>query len=232
MVALLVGAVVSGYRMRPSDRPCPSVKFIIKDRAERLYLTEQELNSLLQSENLYPVGKVLDEGVLYHIEKTVKSHPMVRTAECYVTVRDEVRIRITQRVPLLRVQTAAGETYLIDTDRRVMQARASVKDEVPVVTGTVGVKMAASQMADFAEWLQNNDYWRNAIHHVRVQSPQMIYVYLRGENRPRIVLGGMNRYEQKLAKLRIFLEKGGEATQGKQYTELDLRFKGQVIGRQ
>jgi len=29
----------------------------------------------------------------------------------------------------------------------------------------------------------------------------------------------------------VFIENGAEATQDKNYTELDLRFKGQVIGR-
>ena len=54
---------------------------------------------------------------------------------------------------------------------------------------------------------------------------------MRGENQPRAVLGNMSRYEQKLAKLRTFLEKSPEEVQAKQYAELDLRFRGQVIGR-
>ena len=58
----------------------------------------------------------------------------------------------------------------------------------------------------------------------------MVYIYLKGEQ-PRIVMGNMRGYEKKLAKLRVFFEKGAEAIQDKNYTELDLRFKGQVIGR-
>jgi len=53
-----------------------------------------------------------------------------------------------------------------------------------------------------------------------------------GEMRPeRVVLGSMKDYENKLNKLRVFLENGADATRDKHYTELDLRFKGQVIGR-
>jgi hypothetical protein len=85
-------------------------------------------------------------------------------------------------------------------------------------------------MADFARWLQKNKYWRERIESVRVQTPQMIYLNLKGQQ-PRVVLGSMRHYERKLKKLRTFLEEGQEATAEKEYKEWDVRFKGQVIGR-
>ena len=227
---LLIAAVLMGYRMRPTATTCPALEYIIEDQKERMYLTPAELDALLRAEKIYPVGRTLDIGLLHRIEKTVLQHPMVRTAECYRTPRNEVRIRITQRVPLLMV-AIPNEAYFVDTDRKAMPVRASVKDQVLVVTGAVGAQMASQTMADFAIWLQDNSYWRTRIHHLHVRNPQMVYIYLRGENQPRVVLGNMKRYEQKLTKLRTFFEKGAEATKDKNYQELDLRFKGQVIGR-
>ena len=69
--ALLLAAVMWGYRMRPTDGVCASMAFIIEDRAERLYVTEGELTSLLQAEGLYPVGRKLDIVSLHRIEKTI-----------------------------------------------------------------------------------------------------------------------------------------------------------------
>ena len=125
MAGLLIAAVVSGYMMTPKGEACTALSYRIEDKAERSYLTEVELTQLLRANDLYPVGRTLAPAELHRIEKTIAHHPMVRTAECYVTPRNEVRIRLTQRVPLLRVQTAV-ETYFIDTDRRVMQARPEV----------------------------------------------------------------------------------------------------------
>lgn len=230
VAAILVTAVVLGYRMRPEATPCRALTYIIEDRNERLYLTEAELTQLLQTENIYPVGRHLDLGMMHRIEQAVGHHPMVRTAECYTTPRSEMRVRLTQRVPLLKVQMP-GNTYFIDTDRKVMPVRNAVQDSVMLVTGAVGVQFAANQLADFASWLQDNTYWRSKVHHVYVQSPQMVYVYLKGSNAPRVLIGSMRNYENKLAKLRTFLEKGAEATKDKNYTELDVRFRGQVIGR-
>jgi cell division protein FtsQ len=225
---LLIAAVVWGYKMRPYDAACSSISFDIRDKNERLYVTESELRQMLIKQELDPVGQPIDRVSLHRIEKAVLGHPMVRTAECYLTPLNEIKVRLTQRVPLLRVQTA-GEVYLIDTDRRVMQARAVVRDSVPVVTGTIGVHMASNQMADFAMWLQKNPYWQQRIRYIQVQNPQMVYLYLR--HQPRVVLGSMRDYERKLKKMRTFLDNSAEIIKDKNYTEYDVRFKGQVIGR-
>ena len=230
VAAMLIGAVVFGYQMRPSDAPCKAIEYTIVDRSKRMYVTEAELNALLQKENLYPVGQLIDRGRLHRIEQTILHHPMVRTAECYTTPLGVIHVRLSQRVPLVRVQIP-GDAYFIDTDRHVMPVRAAVKDSVLVATGAVGPQIASRQIADFAEWLQEDPYWKARIHHLHVQSPQMVYLYLRGENQPRIVLGKMSRYDRKLAKMRTFLENSAEAVRDKHYTEYDLRFHGQVIGR-
>ena len=229
MTTILVAAVVWGYKMRPMDLPCVSIHYIIEDRAERLYLSDKELDALLKANDIYPVGKALNILSLHRIETTVLHHPMVRTAECYLTSQNEVKVRLTQRIPLLRVQTPI-DTFLIDTDRRVMVAKPIVRDSVLVVTGNVGASMATTSLADFAEWLQTDDYWPKRIHHLRVQTPHMFYLYCHG-NVPRVVMGDLNGYEHKLCKLRNFLEYGQEATKDKNYYELDIRYHGQVIGR-
>ena len=233
-LTLMVLAVVYGYRSRPTDAPCKALEYVIEDSAERMYLTENELTALLQAEDIYPVGRTLNTVSLHRIERAVARHPMVRTAECYLTPRHVVKVRLTHRVPVLRVQTAL-DNYFIDTDRKVMQARAAIRDRVLLVTGTVGVQIASGVLTDFALWLQDEEYWTERIHHVQVASPQMVYLYLKDESgrmrEERIVLGPMRDYERKLNKLRVFLQNSAPEIQQKHYTELDLRFKGQVVGR-
>lgn len=226
---LLIAAAVWGYMMSPITEPCRSIIYDIQDREARMYLTEQELNQLLQTEDIYPVGRQQNRVSLHRIESAVQHHPMVRTAECYLTPRFDVHVQLTQRVPLVRVQTEGG-TYFIDTDRKVMPYRSAVQDQVLYVTGTVGPQLASTQLADFALWLQSNKYWHKQISHVYVQSPHMIYLYTTTGS-PRILLGAMSGFEQKLSKMRTFQENSQDAVRDKHYTEYDIRFAGQVIGR-
>lgn len=226
---MLIGATVWGYLMSPTAEPCRSITYLVEDGKDRMYVNSDELNRLLRSEDIYPVGRPQNRISLHRIERAIENHPMVKTVECYITPRFEVKVRLSQRVPLLRVQTA-GETFFIDTDRKVMPYRSVVDDPVLLVTGTVGPQLAANRLGDFAEWLQTNKYWRKRISHVYVQSPHMIYLYL-NTGEPRVLIGPMMGFEQKLSKMRTFLENSQDAVKDKNYTEYDIRFAGQVIGR-
>lgn len=231
MTGVMVAAVVWGYLSRPTEEVCTAIEYNIEDRAERMYLTENELTGLLQQQDIYPVGRRINQVSLYRIEKAIGHHPMVRSAECYLTAQRVVRIRLNQRVPVLRVQTPT-DTYLIDSDRKVMQARNSVQDEVMIVRGAVGVQIASGVLSDFAQWVNKDTYWRERIDHLYIQSPQMIYLYLKEEGtKARIVMGNMRDYEKKMKKLRWFMVNSPQDVKDKPYTELDLRYKGQVIGR-
>ena len=226
----MVWAVIWGCEQVPEGAVCRSLIYEVVDGKARMYITQKELNEKLLNEHLYPVGQALDSGILYRIERSIESHPMIRTAECYVTPRNQMFIRVTQRVPLLRVITPV-DTYFIDEDRRVMPVREAVKDKVLVAKGVIGVQIATKQLADFAIWLKDNKYWQSRVAYVMVQNPHKVYLYLLGEQNPRVLMGDMIDYDKKLDKLRIFLEHGSQAFADKKYTELDLRFEGQVIGR-
>lgn len=229
-LVLFALAIAWGYRRAGEPEACRSITYILADGDERVYVFRNELEGMLHSLDIHPVGCRVDQLSLQRIENTVRQHPMVRTAECYITPWHDVRVVITQRVPLLRVQNADG-TYLIDTDRRLMQARPAVKDSVLRVTGQVEMTMAAGQLADFAFWLRDNRYWRPRIDHVHIRNAEMAVILLRDKRQPHVLIGRMDDYEKKLHKLQLFLDKGREATRDKQYTELDLRYAGQVVAR-
>ena len=228
-LALLI-SIAWGKKQTPQNVPCAAVEYDFQDIAQRAYVTSAELDVLLEKENLYPLGKPLSGIALQRMEQTINQHPMVQHAECFVTPRNKVIIQLTQRAPLLRVQKA-GETYFIDNHRRKMEARPSVKDSVLVVKGSVSEELASTALADFAIWLRGNSYWKKKIHYVDVKTPKMVHLHLKGTKQPCIILGELKGFQSKLAKLRTFFEKGADATQDKNYTELDLRFKDQVIGR-
>ena len=234
LAGMLVAAVVWGYTMRPSGEPCGALTYRILDADKRMYLSENELDSLLRKDDVYPVGKRVDRVDLARIEAVIRRHPMVERAECYMTPLFEVRVDLRQRVPLLLVKTPI-ERYYIDTHHRVLPWREQIKDEVLVVSGAVGPQAACNGLAEMAEWLQNEPYWRERIHHIHMRTPLMAVAFVQqgeGAKEIEVVLGPLNDYERKMNKLRVFMENGAEAIQGKQYRELDVRYRGQVIGRQ
>lgn len=232
-VIVTVAGLVTGLgvaRGLDTERSCRQLDIIVSDSAERQIVSRGELVRLMKTNDCYPVGKRLRNISTDRIEDLVTDHPMVRTAECYPTSEDHIVVVLHQRVPLLKVVTEAG-TYYIDTDREPMPVRESVTEEVLRVGGHVGERMAREELADFAEWLQDNRYWNRRIRAVRVVDQKHIYL-VQQQGEPVILIGEMQGYERRLRKLRTFMEKGWPGLPDKpQYKELDIRFKDQVIGR-
>lgn len=227
LVALLALAVGTS-RGKDREERCKELVCKIVDKDERLYVSEQELFTLLKQHNAYPVGEYLHRINLQHMENIIRQHPMVRTAECYTAEDGTARIRVTQRVPLLKVVTA-DEAYYIDTDRRKMPLRASIHDTVPVAMGKVGFEMASTVLADFAEWVQEDDYWRARIEAIDVRLPKQVCIKQNGKQED-LMIGDLMGYAGKLEKAEVFYRRTA-SMEKPHYRTLDLRYRGQVVAR-
>lgn len=231
MAAIIMLVALSwGKKQTPLSTPCMAIEYDFRDGKQRQYVEGDELTRLLDKEQLYPVDKPLSAIALQSMEQALCNHPMIRTAECFVTPRNIVQVQLTQRVPLLCVQNP-DENYFIDTDRRKMEVRATVTDKVLIAKGAISEEMACNQLADFAQWIQSNTYWCERVQYVNMKNPRMMHLYLKGSQQPRIIVGEIDGFRSKMAKLRTFLDNGADATKDKHYTELDLRFADQVVGR-
>ena len=227
LVALLALAVGTS-RGKDREERCKELVCKIVDKDERLYVSEQELFTLLKQHNAYPVGEYLHRINLQHMENIIRQHPMVRTAECYTAEDGTARIRVTQRVPLLKVVTA-DEAYYIDTDRRKMPLRSSIHDTVPVAMGKVGFEMASTVLADFAEWVQEDDYWRARIEAIDVRLSKQVCIKQNGKQED-LMIGDLMGYEGKLEKAEVFYRRTASMEKPR-YRTLDLRYRGQVVAR-
>ena len=232
MAVLVIGYIIGAAwwsSHRANTAVCKQMTIVITDYAKRRYVSVDELTDMLRKRDLYPVGKVVADIPIEQIERAVVNHPMVRKAQCYVTPTGVVRIRLTQRVPVLRVVTGDA-SYFVDSDHTRMPVRESVTTPVMVVTGNVGERMACSSLAEMVEWINGNAYWREKVDHVHVVNPKMVYLVQRPDE-THLILGEVNGYKQKLAKLRKLYDKGFDQIGWRTYRELDLRFNGQVVGR-
>ena len=227
LVALLALAVGTS-RGKDREERCKELVCKIVDKDERLYVSEKELFTLLKQHNAYPVGEYLHRINLQHMENIIRQHPMVRTAECYTAEDGTARIRVTQRVPLLKVVTA-DEAYYIDTDRRKMPLRSSIHDTVPVAMGEVGFEMASTVLADFAEWVQEDDYWRARIEAIDVRLPKQVCIKQNGKQED-LMIGDLMGYAGKLEKAEVFYRRTASMEKPR-YRTLDLRYQGQVVAR-
>ena len=233
LMAILVVGYIIGMGIwssrRISQQPCPGIEITITDWDERQYVTVEELALMLQGQGLYPVKKPIASISTEAIERAVASHPMVRKAECYRTQAGTVCVRLSQRIPVLLVVTG-NDSYYVDTDRTRMPIQESVKTPVLLVEGNVGERMAKHELTDLAMWIYDNPYWQEKIASVYVVNPKMVYL-IQKPDETHLILGEVSGFRRKLGKLRTLYDKGFEQIGWRTYKEIDLRYSGQVVGR-
>lgn len=214
---------------RTSQLPCPGLEITITDLDERQYVTVEELSLMLQGQGLYPVKKPIASISTEAIERAIAAHPMVRKAECYQTQAGTVCVRLLQRIPVLLVVTG-NDSYYVDIDRKRMPIQESVKTPVLLVQGNVGERMAKQELTDLAMWIYDNPYWQEKIASVYVVNPKMVYL-IQKPDETHLILGEVSGFRRKLGKLRTLYDKGFEQIGWRTYKEIDLRYTGQVVGR-
>ena len=228
VLAAMLSATLWASRV-PDDTVCQQVKILLCDSTEHQFVTENELLHTLKHNSLLPLGKKMEDISCHAIEQALLQHDMIRTAECCKMYDGTIRVELTQRVPMLLVQTPDAN-YYVDTDRKVMPARSSVNVHVPTFRGAVSERSATEEYWDFAAWLHHDRYWKNRITTIHVKTPKNIVLH-QCEVAGNILLGEMKDYEQKMNRLRKLYVQGFDKIGYTDYKEYDLRFSGQVVGR-
>lgn len=208
---------------------CTKVQIVVRDSLERQFVDVDELESYLRYHGFYLKGKTMHEVDCHAIEQCLLGHDMVRSVSCYKSPFGVLHIAVAQRIPILSVVTNDG-CYYVDTDRAIMPVRNQIDVDVPVLKGVVSQRAAKEEYFDFVVWLSNDHYWSKRIKNVYVKNPKHI-VLTQFDSSSKILLGELEGYEQKLQRLRTLYTKGFKEIGYPDYSEYDLRYAGQVVGR-
>lgn len=227
IIAYLVVAITA-FNAKPSDQACKDIDLVIKDSVNAGFITKAEVASMLKKQQVYPVGKKMKEVELDKLEEVLNKHPLIAEAECYKTPSGRVAVKVSQRIPILRVMNRNGENYYIDNKGGIIPPNTKCTAYLPVVTGTVEKSFAMRDLYEFALFLQKNKFWNAQIEQIHVLPENEIELVPRVGDHI-VFLGKMNRYEEKLDRLKAFYQKGLNKVGWNKYRRINVEFDNQII---
>jgi cell division protein FtsQ len=228
LLAYLLFAVFYVNPQIKSDWICKELRIDIMDTLNRHFVTENEIINLLANAGLSPVGKDLATVSMSEIEEKLKENRLIKQAECFKTINGVVRIRIHQRIPVLRV-FSAGESYYIDSEGEKMPVPVNFSAYLPVASGYIDEEYATEQLYEFALFLQQDRFWNSQIRQIYI-APNGDVELTPAVGNHQIILGRMENYRENLDKLRLFYEKGLSKVGWNRYSVINLKFENQVVG--
>lgn len=232
VIAVLLGSYlvfsIIYFHGKHEQPDCSIFTISFSDADERQFVSAEEMRQFVLRSGLNPEKIAITEKRCHQIEQLALQHPMIRTATCYSTPSGQVVLRLSQRVPMLRVLGA--DNYFVDSDRRIMPVRSTTASDVPVLTGRIAQHDAQGCLYDFVEWLEDDGFWSAQVAQINVAGPNRIELIPRVGSGV-IILGNLDEYPQKLRKLKALYQRGFAKFGWKEYKEIDLRFRGQIVCR-
>ncbi len=205
---------------------CKQLHIKLDDANTVRLISEKDIARLLENEHLNPVGKSYSVIRTEKIERFLKSHPMVKRAECYKTPDGMVNVTVLQRTPKFRV--VGYQSYYIDQDKERMPISPNYAAYIPVVSGRVTLSMAKGQLFDFVSFLEKNPFWDAQIEQIYIRDDLKVELVPRVGDAI-ILLGSFDRYEAKLKKLEKLYTKGFNIVGWNKYKVINLEYKDQVV---
>jgi len=184
------------------------------------------------------IGEKVSDIDMERLELELEAEPFVLDAETYINAREEIKISIRQRQPILRIIDKNGLDYYLDKSGVKMKPSKHYTARVVVVTGDLPAYTddylqredhIMSDLFKLVNFILKDELLKPLVEQIHVKNKQFTFVPKIGDHK--IKIGGIKDLEDKVERLKIFYKEGMSRTGWQRYKELDLRYKGQVIGR-
>lgn len=250
LVLLVAYTVVSVHYCSGRERElkCRGGEIVIRDSAQLRFVTPAIVRHWLADSGVRLNGVPLREVDVYAVERLIESQYYVSQAEAYTAIDGLLHIVLSQRRPVLRVVSESGHNFYIDSALVLLPPQPDCIAEVPTVSG----KLPLGFPVDYFGRLDEKKFPRerellhnllNFVHQVdtdRFLAALTVQVYYDGKEvrlLPRV--GGQTirfgeiadsaAVARRLRKLSRFYRKSFGEGWWRSATEIDLRFRGQVV---
>lgn len=228
---------------------CTDVLIHIDNNTGNHFITVEDVRAMISHEIDSGSGKAMASINSEKMEYQLGNHPSIAKAEVYKTINGTLMVDISQRKPIVRIFTSAGESFYMDENGRLMPISDNFTARVMVANGYINESysksyhmdakeilkndsIAAKSLLDdiflFANYIQKDPFWKAQIEQLYVNKEMEIELIPRVGNHT-IVFGDASRLNEKFNNLMIFYNQGLDKTGWNEYSTINLKFKDQII---
>ncbi len=229
-VVLLVAAMKS-----KDAKPCNNVKINIKGVKQHLFVTNEEVLSVLNKNNIH-AGENLDEINLRKTEALLNQNVWIKEAQLFFDNHQILHVNITEREPVARVFTVNGNSFYIDSTGLRLPLNENAVARLVVFTSFPSAKEVLSK----PDSLMLNDVKAIAMY-ITADSflnKQTAQVNITTEGKYEIIpvvgnqvirIGNADDLDEKFTKLLAFYKQVWNKVGFEKYSVIDVQYKGQVV---
>ena len=143
-------------RIEREKNLCRGLKVVVLDSAERGFITSGmvKIGSLLNSSDF---TEPIDQINTLDVEAFVRRRGFVKEVHAYTTMDGMLNIELTQRKPILRVNSINGYDFYVTDDNYILPTQRYYSVYVPVVTGMLRLPFAPDYVGSLENCIAEGD---------------------------------------------------------------------------
>ncbi len=228
-LVLLIVLAFSTTARNSSFVSSENIKVEIEDVDGQYFITSDELKKEMIYELDILDSLSLEEINIKMLEESLDNHPSIRKAEVYSKLDGSLRVAVSQKQPIARIQSSTAD-YYIDEIGDSMALSSNYFASVPLVNGLVNAK-TRKKLHQFLTLIQQDPSFKDFIGGIKILATGEWLLYPKhGDHK--IIFGKPTDSKRKLRKLKIFyLNKASTKAELDEIKLLNLKYEGQVICR-
>ncbi len=220
---------------------CTGIKVTILDSAINNFITKSDVEAIIKSSDLNPIGAERRWVALDEIEMLLEHKSAIRKSDAYIGADGLLKVEVTQRRPVLRIQTANGGFYIDDT-QYIFPLVESFTSYVPIITGNIPVKLKEGFRGEVSyadkewiesiirlgEYLDRHPLWNAQIQQIYVEDNGDFSFYTAVGDQ-KIIFGAIEDIDYKFAKLKTYYKQIVPVYGWERYDQVNLKFSDQIV---
>jgi cell division protein FtsQ len=219
-----------------SQKKCTGVQIeLVGDNTSSLFMDELEIKALLAEQGVKQ-GVPIIELNLVKIEQSLANIKWIKNAEIFIDNKQEVQVRIEQRIPVARIFTATGGSFFIDSTAKQLPLKQLTVMRLPVITGFPSDQEKLSKpdsallshVLKLAMLIRKDSFFSAQVAQVNITSSgDLEIIPALGDHL--VLIGSIENIEDKLNRLYTFYKKVWIQSGINAYQVLDCRFDHQIV---
>ncbi len=202
------------------------------------FLTQQEISNFVEDKIGNPIGKPASEVSLTELELELNRIPYIQKAIVYVSFDGKLKVQINERQAIAQIHSSS-ETFFFDTSGMIMKRNKIKGPNVIVINGNIPFKMThgkkmghkkALELLEIAKFIHSQPLWNMQFEQCYVDKLERYLLFPRVGSHS-IVLNNVVNLDRKFENLRLFYEKGLPLVGWNKYSEIEISYENQIVGR-
>lgn len=218
---------------------CKKVLINITDEDEYQFLSKKEIYKAVTDNGAILIkGKKTENIDLLAIEKRLHKNPFVKKAQAYMDMKGQLKVEVSQRVPVIRIINPAREGYYLDMDGKRMPLSSSFAAFVPLATpGYMELqvqekdsvlKIMDSSLFVLSQFMQKDSFARALTGQIIIE-PNNEFTLIPRLGNFKIFLGDVSDLDDKFTRLKSFYKTSLPQAGWDSYNRISLKYKNQII---